>query len=77
MSFAGKNLRFLRKLRGYTQEEFAQKLGIKRSLIGAFEEERAEPKLEVLEDVAQMYKLSLDELLLKDLSAAKGTSYIE
>ncbi|PZX63507.1 XRE family transcriptional regulator [Hydrotalea sandarakina] len=77
MSFAGKNLRYLRKLRGYTQEEFAQKLGIKRSLIGAYEEERAEPKLEVLEDVAQMYKLSLDELLLKDLSAAKGTSYIE
>ena len=49
MSYAGKNLRYLRKSRNWTQEEFAIKLNIKRSLIGAYEEERAEPKLEVLE----------------------------
>ena len=35
MSVAGLNLKYLRKLRGWTQEEFAQKLNIKRSLIGA------------------------------------------
>ncbi|MDE3234812.1 MAG: LexA family transcriptional regulator [Bacteroidota bacterium] len=77
MSYAGKNLRYLRKLRGWTQEEFANKLSIKRSLVGAYEEERAEPKLEVLEAMSALFKLSLDELLLKDLSAAKGASYIE
>ncbi|HMP92152.1 MAG TPA: helix-turn-helix transcriptional regulator, partial [Phnomibacter sp.] len=43
MSFAGKNLKYLRKQRGWTQEDFAGKLGIKRSLVGAYEEERAEP----------------------------------
>jgi transcriptional regulator with XRE-family HTH domain len=32
MSYAGKNLKHLRKLRGWTQEEFARKLKIKRSL---------------------------------------------
>lgn len=68
MSIAGQNLKYLRKLRGWTQEEFANKLGIKRSLIGAYEEERADPRLEVLEILAEMFKLSLDELLLKDLS---------
>lgn len=68
MSQAGQNLKYLRKLRGWTQEEFANKLGIKRSLVGAYEEERADPRLEVLEIVADMFKLSLDELLLKDLS---------
>ncbi|RYY10221.1 MAG: XRE family transcriptional regulator, partial [Chitinophagaceae bacterium] len=31
MSVAGKNLKYLRKLRGMTQEEFANKLKIKRS----------------------------------------------
>ncbi len=67
MSKAGLNLKYLRKLRGWTQEEFAQKLNIKRSLIGAYEEERADPRLEVLEIVADMFKLTLDELLLKDL----------
>lgn len=68
MSTAGQNLKYLRKLRGWTQEEFAIKLGIKRSLIGAYEEERADPRLDVLEILADIFKLSLDELLLKDLS---------
>ena len=77
MSYAGKNFRYLRKLRGWTQEEFANKLNIKRSLIGAYEEERAEPRLDVLETMCSIFRLSLDELLLSDLSAAKGTSYIE
>lgn len=77
MSYAGKNLRYLRKLRGWTQEEFAAKLKVKRSLVGAYEEERAEPKLEVLEVLSSIFKLSLDELLLKDLTAAKGSNYME
>ena len=78
MSRAGLNLKYLRKLRGWTQEEFANKLNIKRSLIGAYEEERADPRLDVLEIVADMFKLSLDELLLQDVSntASAGSSYL-
>ncbi|MEJ7588247.1 MAG: LexA family transcriptional regulator [Ferruginibacter sp.] len=75
MSQAGQNLKYLRKLRGWTQEEFAAKLRIKRSLIGAYEEERADPRLEVLEIVGDIFKLSLDELLLKDLSNT-GNSFL-
>lgn len=72
MSAAGKNLKYLRKLRGWTQEEFAAKLQIKRSLLGAYEEERAEPRLEVLEAVGELFKLSLDELLLTEVGENKG-----
>lgn len=72
MSVAGKNLKYLRKLRGWTQEEFSAKLKIKRSLLGAYEEERAEPRLEVLEIVGDIFKLSLDELLLTELGESKG-----
>jgi transcriptional regulator with XRE-family HTH domain len=75
MSIANKNLKYLRKLRGWTQEEFAQKLRIKRSLLGAYEEERAEPRIEILEVVADMFKLTLDDLLRKDVSDTK-TNYI-
>ena len=75
MSQAGQNLKYLRKLRGWTQEEFSNKLGIKRSLIGAYEEERADPRLEVLEIIADIFKLTLDELLLQDLSNT-GNSYL-
>jgi transcriptional regulator with XRE-family HTH domain len=72
MSTAGKNLKYLRKLRGWTQEEFATKIQIKRSLLGAYEEERAEPRIDVLELVGELFKLTLDELLLKDLAESKG-----
>ncbi|MFT4094237.1 MAG: LexA family transcriptional regulator [Niabella sp.] len=73
MSVANKNLKYLRKLRGWTQDEFANKLNIKRSLLGAYEEERAEPRIEVLEIICDMFKLTLDELLRKDLSIEINT----
>ncbi len=76
MSIAGKNLKYLRKLRGWTQEEFAIKLKIKRSLLGAYEEERAEPRIDVLETVGDIFKLTLDELLRKNLNEAKGSGYL-
>lgn len=76
MAIAGKNFKYLRKLRGWTQEEFANKLGIKRSLVGAYEEERAEPRLEVLEVISDMFKVTLDELLRQNLSEIKGSSYL-
>ena len=76
-SFAGKNLKYLRKLRGLTQEEFATKLHIKRSLLGAYEEERAEPRIDVLELVSDTFKVSLDDLLRKDLSEVKGSYLVK
>ena len=72
MAISNQNLKYLRKLRGWTQEEFAQKLRIKRSLLGAYEEERAEPRIDVLEVVCDIFKLTLDEILRKDLSDNKS-----
>jgi transcriptional regulator with XRE-family HTH domain len=72
MAISNQNLKYLRKLRGWTQEEFAQKLRIKRSLLGAYEEERAEPRIDVLEVVCDIFKLTLDDILRKDLSETKG-----
>ncbi|HVZ96496.1 MAG TPA: LexA family transcriptional regulator [Chitinophagaceae bacterium] len=76
MALAGLNLKYLRKLRGWTQEEFASKIGIKRSLVGAYEEERAEPRTDVLEIVSSIFKVTLDELLLHDLSQSHGSGYL-
>ncbi len=77
MSHASKNLKYLRKLRGWTQEEFSSKLKIKRSLLGAYEEERADPKMEVMEIVCKMFKMTLDELVFNDVASAQGSSYLE
>jgi transcriptional regulator with XRE-family HTH domain len=72
MAISNQNLKYLRKLRGWTQEEFASKLRIKRSLLGAYEEERAEPRIDVLEIVCDIFKLTLDDILRKDLSDNKS-----
>ena len=72
MAISNQNMKYLRKLRGWTQEEFAQKLRIKRSLLGAYEEERAEPRIDVLETVCDIFKLTLDDILRKDLSDNKS-----
>jgi transcriptional regulator with XRE-family HTH domain len=76
MNFANQNMKYLRKLKGWTQEEFANKLDIKRSLLGAYEEERAEPRFDVLENLCDMFKLTMDDLLRKNLNEGSGGNYL-
>ena len=62
------NIRHLRKSAGFTQAQLADKLDIKRSLVGAYEEGRAEPKLSTLVNIARLFDITLDDLITKDLS---------
>jgi transcriptional regulator with XRE-family HTH domain len=57
------SIRTLRKKLGLTQDQFAQQLAIKRSLVGAYEEGRAEPRLELLQKIAALGGLTVDEFL--------------
>lgn len=75
MSNAGKNLKYLRKLRGWTQDDLAVQLDIKRSLVGAYEEERAEPRLDVAEKMCKIFKITLEDFFLKELSI-EGNDYL-
>jgi len=68
-SLAGKNIRILRQQKGLTQQAFADKLGIKRSLLGAYEEQRAEPRIDVLQKISEWFDIPLENLLWQDLSA--------
>ncbi|MFD1188793.1 XRE family transcriptional regulator [Pontibacter rugosus] len=67
MQLVTSNIRHLRKQAGYTQAQLAEKLDIKRSLVGAYEEGRAEPKLSTLVNVSDLFKVSLDDLITRDL----------
>lgn len=58
-----KNLRYLRSEVGMTQSELAEKLGVQRSMISAYEDGRSEPKLSALEVITGTFGISLDELL--------------
>jgi transcriptional regulator with XRE-family HTH domain len=56
MANISSNLKYLRKKKGLTQQQFADTLVIKRSLVGAYEEDRAEPKYELLKKFAEFYE---------------------
>lgn len=62
MSNIASNLKFLRKKNGLTQQQFADLMEIKRASVGAYEEDRAEPKYGLLKKIAAYYDLSMDEL---------------
>ncbi len=67
MDFISTNMKFLRKKKTWTQNDLAEELNIKRSLVGAYEENRARPTYEVLHDLSKVFKYSIDELITKDL----------
>lgn len=69
MPAINENIRFIRKQLKLTQDQFGQQLGIKRSLVGAYEEGRAEPRLELLGKMAGLIGLSVDALLSGDLNS--------
>jgi len=68
------NIRFLRKSKGWTQEKLAMELDVKRSVIGAWEEERARPTYEVLFKLAEIFHVSLENLLQADLRTMEKVS---
>lgn len=67
MDFIHTNLKFLRKQKGWTQEEMANELDIKRSLVGAYEEGRAKPNYELLVQLGKLFTVSIDRLITTDL----------
>jgi len=68
MSNISSNLKYLRKKKGHTQQQFADAMEIKRSLIGAYEEDRAEPKYDLLKKIAEYFDLTIDEFINENIN---------
>jgi transcriptional regulator with XRE-family HTH domain len=77
MSNLATNLRYLRKQKELTQEQLAQKLGLKRAMIGAYEEGRAEPRLTTLQHFCQFFAVRMDQLVLRDLTSDKAEAEVD
>lgn len=75
MDIVNRNLRFLRGKEGLTQRAFAERIGLKQATLGAYEEGRATPPLNILSDVSRLFKISLDNLINADLSALPEKSW--
>jgi|TARA_B100001564_G_scaffold310944_1_gene282933 transcriptional regulator with XRE-family HTH domain len=67
------NLKSLRKSKGWTQQALADRLGLTRPTLGAYEEGRSEPKLSVLIDMAACFGTTVDTLVRgeKDAESAE------
>ena len=70
------NLKFCRRELALTQAQMAEKLGIKRSLVGAYEEGRAEPRLATLVNMSRLFGITLDQLVTTDFSKKKNAKVI-
>lgn len=68
MGLISDNIKYLRKKLGLTQEQFAEQIGIKRSLLGAYEEGRADPRINNLINIAELCNTSVDLIISKDVS---------
>lgn len=66
------NIKLLRNRKGRSQEEVANSLGVKRTSLTGYEKGTSAPPLNLLIDMSNYYKVSLDVLLKEDL-----TSYSE
>jgi transcriptional regulator with XRE-family HTH domain len=58
----GRRIRAYRKLKGFTQETFSKELGISVSILGEIERGNRLPSKEVLTEISQALKVSIDEL---------------
>ncbi len=68
MSYLASNIRKLRKAKRLSQTQFANLFSLTRASVGAYEEGRAEPKLDKLIEIARYFGLTLDQLVARKLS---------
>jgi transcriptional regulator with XRE-family HTH domain len=68
MSKIGKNIRKIRVIKQLSQASFAQIFNLARPSVGAYEEGRAEPKIDTVVQIAQYFGISTDALLTKELT---------
>jgi len=68
----GNRIRAFRKLKGYTQQEFAAKLGISITLLGSVERGMKDPSEQLLIQIGQLLNINMDELLELKMEHREG-----
>jgi len=68
MSFFGKNIKKIRGIRNLSQQAFAELFDLKRATLGAYEEQRSEPRIETIIKIANYFSIPIDDLLTTELT---------
>lgn len=64
----GKNIKFLRKLRGLSQRELAERIGLKRNNIASYEAGIVEPRAATFIRMARFFEVDPTQLLTQDIT---------
>ena len=64
----GSNICFLRKQKQYTQEQFAEKMGVTRQTVSRWESDEVVPELAKLVEISDIFACRLDTLVKENLS---------
>ena len=70
----GSKLNLMRKKAGLTQEEIAGELGISPQAVSKWENDLSCPDIMLLPRIAQIYNISVDELLNQDYSEVSSVT---
>ncbi|MFC3040956.1 helix-turn-helix domain-containing protein [Virgibacillus xinjiangensis] len=62
----GRRVRGFRKLKGYTQQEFAEELDVSIAVLGSLERGTRKPTKELMEQIAHTLAITTDELQESD-----------
>jgi transcriptional regulator with XRE-family HTH domain len=76
MSILSKNIRHLRQLNKWSQEQLANRLDIPRARIGSYEEERCDPPIDTVIKLSNLFHIAIDALVKCDLSRFDTESVI-
>jgi DNA-binding XRE family transcriptional regulator len=75
MSKIGSNIRKIRSVKGLSQTGFADIFNLKRANIGAYEEGRAEPKIDTVIEIANYFSIPLNDIFTKELTVNQLTHF--
>ena len=75
--FFNKNLKFIRQQKGISQQEMADKLKLDRSTISRWENNDMDATVENAIQVADMFNISIADLVGKDLTIGNNTHFDE
>jgi transcriptional regulator with XRE-family HTH domain len=77
MSKISKNIKHLRLLKKWSQEQLAEKLEINRARIGSYEEERCDPPIDTLLKISNLFHIAIDALIKCDLTSCDDISLMK
>jgi len=71
------NIKHLRRLKNWSQEQLAEELGITRARVGSYEEDRCDPPLDILIRISSLFHVAIDALVKCDLSTVDRNSLMK